>query len=243
MDPSLPPSTDDFSYSNPPLSFHTQDPNSSPPTPPPDASSQIPQTDPSQMPFLPPPFRPGSGIDPSITSTPRGSAAFGTSQGFNPYGTPRSQPSALNASNNSVPLLSGPAVTTGALPTKERYGDVSGNTDDYLRRKYTPWYKRPLVWVLALGALAVIVVAVVVPVYFTVIKPNNRSVNGAATAPGATPTKSGGGGGGGGSTTKAVTGADGSTVTKEDGSTFVYHNQFGGFCQLLSPLSLLEKGC
>ncbi|EUC56109.1 exo-beta-1,3-glucanase [Rhizoctonia solani AG-3 Rhs1AP] len=92
--------------------------------------------------------------------------------------------------------------------------------------------KRSLVWAaVGLAALAVIVVAVVVPVYFKVIKKDNTTTTSSAsagpttTAP-ATPSPTAG-------TNQPpsviTTGGDGSTITKDDGTTFTYANKFGGF--------------
>ncbi|KAF8703066.1 Cellulase (glycosyl hydrolase family 5), partial [Rhizoctonia solani] len=91
--------------------------------------------------------------------------------------------------------------------------------------------KRPLVLAaVGLAALAVIVVAVIVPVYYKVIKPKNNSAessNGGANSGG---NPSGNNPSGGDPTNNAATwGGDGSTITKEDGSTFTYNNKFGGF--------------
>ncbi|KAI0341763.1 glycoside hydrolase [Trametopsis cervina] len=94
--------------------------------------------------------------------------------------------------------------------------------------------RRRMFIIAGLIAAAVIVIAVVVAIYFAVIKPhhnNNDSASGGtskgdtgtATSSGASPSAS----------TKpvalVVTGADGSTVTKDDGSTFVYKNPYGGY--------------
>ena len=75
--------------------------------------------------------------------------------------------------------------------------------------------------ILLLGSIAAIVVilAIVIPVYFFVIKP--KSVN--ATAP--NPTTSEGSGAG---SIALVTGGNGSTIATENGTTFTYLNPFGG---------------
>lgn len=90
--------------------------------------------------------------------------------------------------------------------------------------------RRPPVWIAYASALLIVVVlAVILPVYFTVIKRNQRSgetsasnngqhddapANGTQTPP-----------------TAPTIGGDGSTVTTDDGSTFTYNNKFGGFCK------------
>ncbi|KAI0042651.1 glycoside hydrolase family 5 protein, partial [Auriscalpium vulgare] len=83
-----------------------------------------------------------------------------------------------------------------------------------------PLYRRPLVWLLALVALAVVVLAVVLPVYFVVIKPKHHNSAAAVI---------GGGSGNPESPSGATSGGDGSTIKAADGSTFTYSNSFGGY--------------
>ena len=87
----------------------------------------------------------------------------------------------------------------------------------------------------AVIAVAIVVLAVVLPVYFVAIKPNQHNATSGNAASGSngnsgSGTSGSGNSGSNGSGTKSVfaTGGDGSTVTKEDGSTFTYKNQFGG---------------
>ncbi|KAG5653125.1 hypothetical protein H0H81_002192 [Sphagnurus paluster] len=90
--------------------------------------------------------------------------------------------------------------------------------------------RRPLLLLLAgLVALAVLVLAVVLPVYFTVIKPKQRNVDGGIPEPSSTTTPAGDGPIGDGKPGKATSGGDGSTVETDDGSTFTYTNKFGGY--------------
>ena len=88
--------------------------------------------------------------------------------------------------------------------------------------------------VLLLVALALIIVAVIVPVYFIVIKPKLNESKNKSNTPGGGPGPNSGGPGG--STPSPVSpnatiGGDGSTIHAADGSTFIYHNPFGGFCK------------
>lgn len=87
--------------------------------------------------------------------------------------------------------------------------------------------KRLSVWIAyGLIVFVVVVLAVILPVYFTVIKHNPDPVRSTAPAP------TGGTQGGKNPPpplTAPVTGGDGSTVTTDDGSTFIYNNKFGGF--------------
>jgi len=78
----------------------------------------------------------------------------------------------------------------------------------------------------ALGGLLLLIVAVILPVYFLAIKhTSNKGASsqqsGTATAPSPSGTKS--------PSQNLITGGDGSTVTMEDGTTFTYHNSFGGY--------------
>jgi len=92
--------------------------------------------------------------------------------------------------------------------------------------------RNPLLYaVIGLVALAVIAVAVVVPVYFKVIKTNKSATTASSSnggSPSASPTASPTGGNNP-SSGVVTTGGDGSTVTKDDGTTFTYNNKFGGF--------------
>jgi len=117
-----------------------------------------------------------------------------------------------------------------ALPvTKAEY------YEDYAPPPLPKAKRRPLFLVLVgLFVFIVVVLAVILPVYFTVIKPHNSA---ASLSSGKNST--GGGGSGGGTThtppasTDAITGGDGSTVKASDGSTFTYNNKLGGICEFL----------
>ena len=98
--------------------------------------------------------------------------------------------------------------------------------------------RRPIFWFAAAAAIVVVVLAVILPVYFTVIKPKNNTRTGGG--------KNNGGNGGGNSgnpkpSTGLTTGGDGSTVTTDNGTTFTYHNPFGGFCAY-TLLSRMTRG-
>lgn len=97
--------------------------------------------------------------------------------------------------------------------------------------------KRRRPWVLVLAAvalIALIIVAVIVPVYFTVIKPHNDKSASSASSASSSASRSGSSTGAapapsGTASNSALTGGDGSTITTDTGSTFVYRNSFGGF--------------
>ncbi|KAG1804107.1 glycoside hydrolase family 5 protein [Suillus subaureus] len=83
--------------------------------------------------------------------------------------------------------------------------------------------RRPLFWLVAFTVVIVVVLAVVLPVYFVVIKPHDYSTNGASAS-----------GSGSGNPTSpgppgtTTTGGNGSLITMADGTTFTYLNPFGG---------------
>ena len=112
-----------------------------------------------------------------------------------------------------------------------------------------PFWKKP--WVLVLTAVAIVIIAaaVVVPVVLVGRHKSSGSTSGAAAAPSQTSGSGNGqqqpGGGGGTKPTQtlATWGGDGSTVTMEDGNTFVYKNSFGGFCEFLFISSLFFSLC
>lgn len=91
--------------------------------------------------------------------------------------------------------------------------------------------RRPLFWLIAFAVLTVVVLAIVLPVYFVVIKPHNYSTNG-ASAGGAPAGGAPAGGSGSGNPTSppgtTTTGGNGSIIKMADGTTFTYLNPFGG---------------
>ncbi|KAF8171111.1 ectomycorrhiza-upregulated exo-beta-1,3-glucanase GH5 [Pholiota molesta] len=123
---------------------------------------------------------------------------------------------------------------SGVLLTTKNEGVVEEDAPTPAEEAEKPQSKRRrplLVILLACLALIVLILAVVLPVYFTVIKPRSRSSASSGSAPAATGTGSGTGGGGSTSPPEAkdpVTGGDGSTIRLANGSTFTYQNNFGG---------------
>ncbi|KAG7441041.1 glycoside hydrolase [Guyanagaster necrorhizus] len=101
----------------------------------------------------------------------------------------------------------------------------------------SPTQRGLVFWLAGFLVFSSIVLAVVLPVYFTVVKPNENNANGSrggsiAGKGSATP----GAPNGDGTTSDqpsptgdAITGGDGSVVTQEDGTTFIYNNSFGGY--------------
>lgn len=109
------------------------------------------------------------------------------------------------------------------------------NAPDQHERR-TPLFRRSVFWSVVAAAVVALALVVVLPVYFTVIKPKNLSGGGG-------PSGGNGGNDSGNPTTTSglTTGGDGSTVTTENGTEFTYRNEFGGFCAW-SPLPLVGEG-
>ncbi|KAF8878964.1 glycoside hydrolase superfamily [Infundibulicybe gibba] len=93
--------------------------------------------------------------------------------------------------------------------------------------------KRPrsVLLLAAVAAVLLIALAIILPIIFTVLK--KKSSDGVPAAASSSPTPSSVDSGpppaGGSTSEKSIYGGDGSTVTMEDGNTFVYKNKFGGY--------------
>ncbi|EJT96816.1 glycoside hydrolase [Dacryopinax primogenitus] len=99
---------------------------------------------------------------------------------------------------------------------------------------YTPQRRRSRAfwWIIALIGLAIIVLAVVLPVYFTIGR-HSSSNSSSGTGTGSNGSGAGGGSGGGSAQPAPafngpISGGQGSILTFSDGSTQVYGNPFGG---------------
>lgn len=118
----------------------------------------------------------------------------------------------------------GPSVPLSSLQSQPRF--LAEKQAAY--GSYASKSRRNTIILSAVGAFVLLLIAVILPVYFLAIKHNSNaaatqhSPTTTASSPSATstttPSKSG-----------LITGGDGSTVTMEDGTTFTYHNPFGGF--------------
>ncbi|PSS05560.1 hypothetical protein PHLCEN_2v3730 [Hermanssonia centrifuga] len=166
-------------------------------------------------------------VGPSVEtpqSTPRGSTAYNAYPDRDGTSTPNL--------NNNAPLLVGGERD----PSAGLYDPYTANKEqeayDAAERASRPFYRKPWFWMLAAAVVAAVVVAVVVPVVLVAHK--NGKSGGSASEDSSSGGGSGSGGGGGGAGggkggNLATSGGDGSTVTMDDGTTFVYHNSFGGF--------------
>ncbi|QRV72249.1 Cellulase (glycosyl hydrolase family 5 protein) [Ceratobasidium sp. AG-Ba] len=143
-------------------------------------------------------------------------------------------PKALALASNRDSVASSSAAPSIKAPSLKHHDSASfmgaavpelPSSDEKPKKK-----RSPLVYAfVGLAALAVIVVAVIVPVYFKVIKHSSNSSTSSNSSPsGSTP--GGGSPNGGNNPTSGVvtSGGDGSTITTESGSTFTYNNKFGG---------------
>ncbi|EIW63161.1 glycoside hydrolase [Trametes versicolor FP-101664 SS1] len=165
---------------------------------------------------------------------------------FNPYGLPpsaggsqatlRGESPYLRPAENNLPkesLTSIPREFAPLLqeqPAPYNSSPLAGKESEsgYLtdpRPAKRPFYKTLWFWI---AAIIIVAAAVVLPVYFVVIRPKHdskTSSGSAATASnstGTTPTT-------GSAQALVQFGGDGSTVTKDDGTTFIYNNTFGGY--------------
>lgn len=126
-------------------------------------------------------------------------------------GGPLAAEGAALAGTGAGPGVHSKAMTEGSAGGVGTAGAAA--TEAARRRRRRRW--------LFLGAAALLVVAIAVAVPIGVVfGRKNSSGSGGGSG--------GSGGGSGGGKNGPTTGGDGSTVTTEDGSTFIYSNQFGG---------------
>jgi hypothetical protein len=130
-----------------------------------------------------------------------------------------------------------PAHSTSFLPTNKDTEGAEAPYSQYAPRS-VPFYRRPVWLAIALAALVALILAIILPVYFTVIKKNGNSnkvssnpgsstTTSGAPRPTSTPVNNG-----------AITGGDGSTVFTGN-TSFTYSNAFGGYCEFFS----LPRNC
>ncbi|KAJ3510567.1 hypothetical protein NLJ89_g4596 [Agrocybe chaxingu] len=149
-----------------------------------------------------------------------------------PFLGPDSAESPRDSYRQSTPNDSADLLAAKNEPAGEEPASLTSETTQAKRRPL-------LIFLAALAALIVVVLAVILPVYFTVIKPKNND-NATAVSPTstvddpATPTATG--------TTppaEPVSGFDGSTVRATDGSTFNYVNNWDDAVNL--PSACVEQ--
>jgi glucan 1,3-beta-glucosidase len=177
----------------------------------------------------------GEGIRESVGSfsSRARSEAFSSLYALNPEslsarGSPRPESQDFAAYHDDPRALpddpfDGPSVPLSDLSSQPRF--LSEKQAIYPSKSSKS--RRNTIILSALGGLLLLIVAVILPVYFLAIKHTSNNAassqhSGTATAPSPSGTKSP-------TSQSLITGGDGSTVTMDDGTTFTYHNSFGGY--------------
>jgi glucan 1,3-beta-glucosidase len=132
--------------------------------------------------------------------------------------------------NSSLYTLNDPHSTGYHDDPRDLVSGATGRTLEEKRAAYAPKSKstRKVMIAAIIVALALIIAAVVIPLYLFVIKPSHSNDITKATVSSSAPTPSASASSGGSSNVR-VTGGDGSIVTLENGTTFTYQNPFGGY--------------
>lgn len=114
-------------------------------------------------------------------------------------------------------------------PSTDIVSSTTGRMLDEKRAAYAPRTKstRKVLIAAIIVALALIIAAVVIPLYLFVIKPSHSNNTAKATTSSNAPSPSTSVSSGG--TNVRVTGGNGSVITLENGTTFTYQNNFGGY--------------
>jgi glucan 1,3-beta-glucosidase len=209
------------------------------------------------------PFFPPSSLEPFVRMADR---PFSTISGDTPYAVanfPLPSTSDDDIREPRAPYMASSSVPLTSDSPRESYMNTTPNgSGALLANKHESYAEHPILpttspkskrrsvvlVVLLLVALAAIIVAVIVPVYFTVIKPklNQSNKSNSSGGGGGSSPKSGSPGGGGSTPSpgspNVITGGDGSTVNATDGTTFIYHNSFGGFCKCFTDFIFCPTG-
>ena len=179
----------------------------------------------------------GEGLRESLASygSRAQSEAFSSLYALNPEslsarGSPRPESQDFAARYHDDPrtlsddAFDGPAVPLSTLSSQPRF--LSEKQGVYPAKASKS--RRNTIIISALGGLVLLIAAVILPVYFLAIKhtsnkatTSNQTQTTTAASPSGTKAPS--------SHNNLITGGDGSTVTMEDGTTFTYHNPFGGY--------------
>ena len=125
-----------------------------------------------------------------------------------------------------------PSANAPLVPETEKvYGNGNGLEEDAIRQpeRRKSLFQRPIFLFAVAAACVVVVLAVILPVYFTVIKPKDKTSSSGGGNPNSNSTN-----GNPNSPKGLTTGGDGSTITMDNGTQFTYRNPFGGFCTRIS---------
>ena len=218
----LPLTNDDYHNS-----LYNAPPSPGPPSPEPGLSMfHTPQMDPREL-------GPDENAIPPGAAQPRflGAAFYGSPSMRDSFASSSNTiPGTHSEYNSSLYALNDPQVAGNYHDNPDFVSSPTGRALEEKRAAYAPRTKstRKIMIVAIIVALALIIAAVVVPLYLFVIKPSHSNNTANATASSAAPSPSTSASSGGSSNVR-ITGGDGSIVTLENGTTFTYHNPFGGY--------------
>ena len=203
-------------------------PYNGPPSPEPGLSMfHTPQMDPREL-------GPDESAIPPGASQPRflGAAFYGSPGMRDSFASSNHTiPGTHSEYNSSLYTLNDPQGLGGNYrddPSRDLVSST-GRTLEKKRAIYAPRTKstRKVMIAAIVVALALIIAAVVIPLYLFVIKPSHSNNITKATTSSSAPTPSTSASSGG--TNVRVTGGNGSVITLENGTTFTYQNPFGGY--------------
>jgi glucan 1,3-beta-glucosidase len=201
-----------------------------PPSPEPGLSMfHTPQMDPGEL-------GPDENAIPPVATQPRflGAALYGPPSMRNSFASSNHTiPGAHSEYNSSLYTLNDPQGTGSNYrddPSPDPVSSTTGRTLQEKRAAYAPRTKptRKVMIAAIIVALALIIAAVIIPVYLLVIKPSHSNDIAKATTSSSAPIPSTSASSGG-TTNVRVTGGNGSVITLENGTTFIYQNPFGGY--------------
>jgi len=144
-------------------------------------------------------------------------------------------PSTANGSPRDSCVEATPYDSGTLLPVSKDESYIEEEDSVALPQSSPKAKRRPLFLLVGLVALIVVVLAVILPVYFGVIKPRHVRTSQPSSNGGGTSSSNGGGGTSHPppSSANAITGGDGSSIKTSDGTTFTYNNKLGGICEFI----------
>ena len=197
-----------------------------PPSPDPGLSMfHTPQMDPREL-------GPDDNAIPPGAAQPRflGAALYGSPSMRNSFASSNHTiPGTHSEYNSSLYALNDPQGNYRDDPSRDLVSSTTGRTLEEKRAAYAPRTKpiRKVMITAIIVALALIIAAVVIPLYLFVIKPSHSNDIAKATISSSAPTPSTSASPEG--TIVRVTGGNGSVITRDNGANFTYKNPFGGY--------------